>query len=81
MLKEDLDDKNAPFGVDLLLPQVGEGWVCNRWRESGKLADRFILAIWAASQQAITSGVEKVSKSYYHISITFGIRREAKLIV
>jgi len=25
MLKEDLDDKNAPFGVDLLLPQVGGG--------------------------------------------------------
>jgi NAD(P)H-dependent flavin oxidoreductase YrpB (nitropropane dioxygenase family) len=25
MLKEDLVDKNAPFGVDLLLPQVGEG--------------------------------------------------------
>lgn len=23
MLKDDLDDKNAPFGVDLLLPQVG----------------------------------------------------------
>lgn len=25
MLKDDLDDKNAPFGVDLLLPQVGGG--------------------------------------------------------
>lgn len=25
MLKDDLVDKNAPFGVDLLLPQVGEG--------------------------------------------------------
>jgi len=25
MLKQDLVDKNAPFGVDLLLPQVGEG--------------------------------------------------------
>lgn len=25
MLKADLQDKNAPFGVDLLLPQVGEG--------------------------------------------------------
>lgn len=25
MLKDDLDDKNAPFGVDLLLPQVGAG--------------------------------------------------------
>lgn len=24
-LKEDLDDKNAPFGVDLLLPKVGKG--------------------------------------------------------
>ena len=22
-LKEDLDDENAPFGIDLLLPQVG----------------------------------------------------------
>merc|ERR1719210_2610 len=25
MLKDDLEDKNAPFGVDLLLPQVGGG--------------------------------------------------------
>jgi len=25
ILKDDLDDKNAPFGVDLLLPQVGGG--------------------------------------------------------
>lgn len=25
MLKDDLVDKNSPFGVDLLLPQVGEG--------------------------------------------------------
>merc|ERR1712025_650209 len=25
MLKDDLVDKNAPFGVDLLLPQVGDG--------------------------------------------------------
>lgn len=25
MVKEDLVDKNAPFGVDLLLPQVGQG--------------------------------------------------------
>merc|ERR1712072_373821 len=25
MLKDDLQDKNAPFGVDLLLPQVGGG--------------------------------------------------------
>jgi len=25
MLKDDLDDKHAPFGVDLLLPQVGGG--------------------------------------------------------
>lgn len=25
MLKDDLEDKNAPFGVDLLLPQVGAG--------------------------------------------------------
>jgi len=25
MLKDDLDDKSAPFGVDLLLPQVGGG--------------------------------------------------------
>lgn len=24
-LKEGLNDKNAPFGVDLLLPKVGEG--------------------------------------------------------
>merc|ERR1712072_1239760 len=24
-LKEDLNDKSAPFGVDLLLPKVGEG--------------------------------------------------------
>jgi len=24
-LKEDLVDKNAPFGIDLLLPKVGEG--------------------------------------------------------
>jgi len=25
ILKDDLEDKNAPFGVDLLLPQVGDG--------------------------------------------------------
>merc|ERR1712056_99082 len=25
MLKDDLVDKSAPFGVDLLLPQVGDG--------------------------------------------------------
>ena len=28
-LKEALDDPNAPFGVDLLLPKVGEGTDCN----------------------------------------------------
>ena len=25
MLKADLKDKNAPFGVDLLIPQIGGG--------------------------------------------------------
>lgn len=41
-LKEDLNDKSAPFGVDLLLPKVGEGARKTNYDYTGGTLDKLI---------------------------------------